>query len=158
MSMRSIRVLLAAAALAALAGCSERNSGQGGSAAAKPPQIDMAGAQAALAPGETLKTLNLDANSRTTGQAVGEKSTAYAVPVAKGQTLNVTIQASSTSLYMDVVDTADKAKPVHHGEADGPRAIISASHDATYVIRPHLTAEAAKRGDTADFALTVDRY
>jgi hypothetical protein len=124
------------------------------------PDSDVAGAQALLSPDETLEVLTFadPGSTITSGTVIGYQSTAYAVPVAAGQTLRVVFEPASANLYMNVVDTVDHSgAAVHRGETDGSVAIIRAPRDMTYLIRPFQPRAMARRNESGQYTLTVSR-
>ena len=124
------------------------------------PTVDTAGAEGLLSPDEALQPLGFAAtgSTSTAGSVVGYNSTAFAVPVAAGQTLTVEFVPSNTNLYMNIHDTRDQTgAAVFRGEFDGTRAVLTPSAPTTYLIRPFQPRATARRGERGEFTLTVSR-
>lgn len=125
------------------------------------PTMDTAAAQRILSPDETLETLDFPASGTKTfsGRIVGYKSVAYALPVRKGQRLEVTMETPSTSAYFNIVDSeATSGTALFAGETAGTQtALIRATEDATYVLRPYLVRAVARRGSSADYTFKIER-
>lgn len=124
------------------------------------PAADTAAAQRLLSPDETLQTLSFPATNSTTvsGRIKGYSSPAYAVPVAAGQTLIVTMESPSDNAYFNVHDAADSSgAAVFRGEVDGRTSRISAPRDMTYVVRPFQPRAMARRNETATFTFNIER-
>lgn len=124
------------------------------------PAADTAAARHLLSPDETLETLSFPPSGSTTasGRIMGYASPAYAVPVAAGQTLIVTMESPSDNAYFNVHDAADSSgAAVFRGEVEGCTARITAPRDMTYVIRPFQPRAMARRNETAAYSFTIDR-
>jgi 2-keto-3-deoxy-6-phosphogluconate aldolase len=125
------------------------------------PQVDMAAAQRILSPDETLQTLDFPETGTKTvsGRIEGYKSVAYALPIRKGQRLEVTMDTKSTSAYFNIIDTKDTSgAALFAGELSGTNtALIRATEDATYILRPYLNRAVARRGSSADYTFKIER-
>ena len=125
------------------------------------PMADTAGAQRLLSPDETLQTLDFPESGTKTlsGRIEGDKSVSYALPIRKGQRLEVTMDTKSTSAYFNVQDVKDTSgAALFAGEASGTNtASIRATADTTYVLRPYLNRAVARRGSSADYTLKIER-
>jgi hypothetical protein len=153
---------LAAVLLATLAACVVATSTPTTQAPTAPslPSADTAGAQGLLSPDETLQVVSMPPAGSTTifGAVAGYRSTAYAVPVAPGQTLRVAFQPSNANLYMNIHDTTDQSgAAVHRGEVDGPDAVLTASAPTTWLIRPFQPRAMARRNETGDYTIQIAR-
>jgi len=155
-------MLLAVAMLGGLAACGQSSPSPPSAAPAAPslPSVDTAGAQSLLSEDEALEPLSFPAEGSTTvtGEVVGYRSTAYAVPVAAGQTLRVDFAPSNTNLYMNIHDTADQSgAAVFRGEAEGAQATLTPSEPTTYLLRPFQPRATARRGERGGFTLAISR-
>jgi len=125
------------------------------------PMVDTAAAQALLSPDETLQTLDFPESGTKTlsGRIEGYKSVSYALPIRKGQRLEVTMDTKSTSAYFNIQDVKDTSgAALFAGEASGTNtALIRATGDTTYVLRPYLNRAVARRGSSADYTLKIER-
>ncbi len=154
------------ASAATLAACGLHNPTGGYSAGAMTPSLGMpavntAAAQRLLSPDETLQTLDFPASGTQTlsGRIEGYKSAAYALPIRKGQRLDVTMTTPSTSAYFNIVDARDASgAALFAGETAGTNtATLRATEDATYVLRPYLVRAVARRGSSADYTFRIER-
>jgi len=129
------------------------------SATAPLAQADMAAAKAMLSPDETLQSVDFPPQGSRTlhGQIRGYSSTAYAVPVAAGQTLSVTFDSKVNAAGFNVFDVAKPQEAVHRGEVQGRSATITVPTATTLVIRPFEMRSVARRGTVADYSLTMTR-
>jgi hypothetical protein len=125
------------------------------------PAVNTAAAQRLLSPDETLQTLDFPASGTQTlsGRIEGYKSAAYALPIRKGQRLDVTMATPSTSAYFNIVDARDASGvALFAGETAGTNtAMLRATEDATYVLRPYLMRAVARRGSSADYTFRIER-
>jgi hypothetical protein len=132
-------------------------------AAAAPPAAPTASADAAramLGAEETLETLDLGTSGTRTveGEIRGYRSTAYAVAMQPGQTLQVRFEASSRTPGFNVFDVAQPQGPaIHRGETQGRSARLTARSATTFVIRPYAPRAFARRGAIFRYTLTVTR-
>ncbi len=125
------------------------------------PAVDTAAAQRLLSADETLQTLDFPASGTKTlsGRIEGYKSVAYALPVRQGQRLEVTMESPSSAAYFNIFDAKDTSgTALFAGETAGTNtALIRATEDATYVIRPFLNRAAARRGESANYTFKIER-
>jgi hypothetical protein len=125
------------------------------------PTVDTAAARRILSPDETLQTLNFPATGTKTvsGRIQGYKTTAYALPVSKGQRLEVQMDTKSSSAYFNIVDATDTSgAALFAGEREGTNtALIRVAEDGTYVIRPYLVRAVARRGSSASYTFKIER-
>ena len=125
------------------------------------PPVDTAAAQRLLSPDETLQTLDFpESGTRTlSGRIEGYKSVIYALPIRKGQRLEVTMDTKSSSAYFNIQDVKDPSgAALFAGELSGTNtALIRATADTTYVLRPYLNRAVARRGSTADYTFKIER-
>lgn len=125
------------------------------------PPVDTAAAQHLLSPDEILQTLDFPASGTKTlsGRIEGYKTVAYALPVRQGQRLEVTMESPSSSAYFNIYDAKDTSgAAIFAGETAGTNtALIRVNGDATYVIRPFLVRAVARRGQSANYTLKIER-
>ena len=125
------------------------------------PVTDLAAAQRLLSPDETLQPLNFPESGTTTvsGRIVGRQSVAYALPIRKDQRLEVTMETPSTSAYFNIQDVQDQSgAALFAGEMNDTRtALIRATSDTTYVLRPYLNRAVAREGNSANYLLKIER-
>lgn len=114
-----------------------------------------------LSSDETLQTLDFPASGTKTlsGRIEGYKTVAYALPVRQGQRLEVTMESPSSSAYFNIYDAKDTSgAALFAGETAGTDpALIRVNGDATYVIRPFLVRAVARRGQSANYTLKIER-
>jgi hypothetical protein len=144
---------------ALLAGCGSAGvSDAGGSAAL--PAADVAAAQRLVSPDETLQTLDFPriGSTRVSGTVDGYKHTSYLVPIAKGQTLTVTLESPNANAYFNVHDAADSSGfGVFNGNSGERTARLTAPENMTYVIRPFQPRASARRNEQVPYSFTVKR-
>jgi hypothetical protein len=151
------------AAAAAVAGvvASQLKKGDESTSGEELPAIDTAAAQGILSPDEQLQTLDFPASGTKTvsGRIEGYKTTAFALPVSKGQRLEVEMDTPSSSAYFNVYDAQDHSgAALFAGEREGTStALIRVAEDATYVIRPYLVRAVARRGSSAKYTFKIER-
>jgi hypothetical protein len=124
------------------------------------PAADAAAAQRLISPDETLQTLSFPAVGSTTvsGNIDGYKTRVYLVPIAKGQTLTVTLQSPSSNAYFNIHDAADSSGlAVFNGNSGERTARLTAPADMTYVIRPFQPRASARRNEQAPYSFMVSR-
>ena len=126
------------------------------------PSIDTAAAQRLLSPDETLQSLNFaeSGSQVVSGRIVGRQSPSYAVPVRAGQQLDVTMDTPSDSAWFNIQDVRDQSgAAVFAGEATAAHyGSVRAASDTTYVIRPYLNRGVARRGESANYTLKIERH
>ena len=124
------------------------------------PAADAAAAQRLISPDETLQTLSFPAVGSTTvsGNIDGYKTRVYLVPIAKGQTLTVTLQSPSSNAYFNIHDAADSSGLAVFNRNSGERtARLTAPADMTYVIRPFQPRASARRNEQVPYSFMVSR-
>ncbi|MBK5964405.1 hypothetical protein CCR95_09990 [Thiocystis minor] len=124
------------------------------------PAVDTAAAQRLISPDETLQTLNFPVVGATqvSGTIDGDKSPAYLVPVATGQTLTVTLESPSNNAYFNVHDAADSSgAALFNGNSGERTARLTAPADMTYVIRPFQPRASARRNERLSYRFMVER-
>ncbi|WP_045225033.1 hypothetical protein [Methyloterricola oryzae] len=125
------------------------------------PTVDMAAVKALLSPDEIAQTVEFPETGTKTlsGRIEGYKTASFAVPVRKGQKLDVTMETKSSSAYFNIQDVKDTSgAAVFAGETEGTNtAMIRAQADTTYVIRPYLVRAVARRGEKADYTFKIER-
>lgn len=124
------------------------------------PAVALDDARAFVRPGGTLETPTFDAAGSTTatGTVRGDAAPVFAVPLAAGQSATVVFESASPNLYFNVSDAADHSgAALHRGEIDGMTAVVTAPRDMTLVITPFQPRAMARRGEAADFTLTITR-
>jgi hypothetical protein len=157
--VRHLATLLIASTLAVLlSACGGATTTR--DAGASLPAVNTAAARQLLSPDENLQTLAFPPIGSTTmsGRIEGYSSTAYAVPVAAGQTLTVSMSSPSDNAYFNIHDAADgSGAAVFRGEVSGRTARLTAPAEVTYLIRPFQPRATARRNETADYSITVQR-
>lgn len=175
MSTRAgVFTLVALSAMAAVSACRQHPVETAGEPASAPasapvaapptalalPAVDTANAQQFVTESAALVPLAFARVGSTTveGEVSGYSAPIYAVPVAAGQTLTVAFKSDSANLYANVSDATDHSgAALHRGETDGDTATLKADKDITFVIQPYQPRAMARRGEKADFTLTVSR-
>jgi hypothetical protein len=147
------------AAALALAACTTNPSRSASDAAL--PVVDTAAARSLLSADETLRVVDFPAVGSTslTGRVEGYKSVAYAIPVARGQQVTIELTSDSPNAHFNVQDPVDgKRAVVFNGNFAGRVARLQPmEEDVTYVVRPFQQRATARRGESFDYTLVVDR-
>ena len=131
--MHPITICAIALTAALLASCAGTGA-IGARASPALPAADTAAAERLIAPDETLQTLSLPAigSTRVSGTIDGYRHPAYLVPVAKRQTLAVTLESPSPNAYFNVHDAADgSGLAVFNGNSGERVARLTAPADIT---------------------------
>jgi hypothetical protein len=128
--------------------------------AASLPAPNIAGAKKLISPDEILKPLDFPVvgRQRVSGTINGYQHPAYLVPVAKGQTLTVTLTSASDNACFNIHDAADQSgMAVFNGNSGERTARLTATAAMSYVIRPFQPRASARRKERIPFRLTVER-
>lgn len=159
-----VPALFAALALIACRQPTEADAAPAPSSPAAPqaasPTVALDDARAFVRPGGTLETPAFDAAglASATGTVRGDAAPVFAVALAAGQTAKVVFESASSNLYFNASDAADHSgAALHRGEVDGMTAVVTAPRDMTLVITPFQPRATARRGEAADFTLTITR-
>lgn len=88
------------------------------------------------------------------GSIKGRQAIDYRVRAAAGQTMDVTLKASKTSAYFNVLATDDT--PLFIGSVSGNQFSGLLPKDGDYTIRVYLIGNAASSNQAADFTLDID--
>ena len=88
------------------------------------------------------------------GSIKGRQAIDYRVRAAAGQTMDVTLKASKTSAYFNVLATDDT--PLFVGSVSGNQFSGLLPKDGEYTIRVHLMGNATSSNQAADFTLDID--
>ena len=88
------------------------------------------------------------------GSIKGRQAIDYRVRAAAGQTMDVTLKASKTSAYFNVLATDDT--PLFIGSVSGNQFSGLLPKDGEYTIRVYLMGNAASSNQSADFTLDID--
>lgn len=147
-----------------LAGCNTPVMPKSGTPGTTPttrslPAVDETAAKALLSPDESLQTLDFPmvGGKTVAGRIRGYRSTAYAVPMAAGQSLSVTYTSKISGSGFNIYDSARPQEAIFRGEVEGRSATVTAPVATTFVIRPYEVRAIARRGTVADYELTITR-
>lgn len=125
-----------------------------------PPAVAVDDARAFVREGGALETPTFDSAGSATanGTVRGDVAPVFAVALAAGQTATVVFESASPNLYFNASDAADHSgAALHRGEVDGMTAVVTAPRDMTLVVTPFQPRATARRGEAADFTLTITR-
>jgi hypothetical protein len=126
------------------------------------PVVNDTAALSLLSADETLHTLDFPIQGSTTvnGRVVGYQATAYAFPIKAGQSLKISMKTSSDSVYFNIHDVRDQSgAALFAGETENRReANVNVLSNGTLLIRPFLVQAMARRGEAADYTLTIERF
>lgn len=88
------------------------------------------------------------------GRIKGYDGARYLVRAEAGQTLGVTLNTTNTSTYFNVT-APGKDSAMFVGSTSGKRFAKKLATSGDHVIDVYLTRNAARRGETANYTLTV---
>lgn len=89
------------------------------------------------------------------GTLKGSQTIDYKVGAKAGQTMTVGLKTSNGSNYFNVLPPGSNDVAVFVGSSDGNDWTGTLEADGTYTIRVYLMRNAARRNETANYALTV---
>jgi len=113
--------------------------------------------QAAGDPGirsETVQFATGATSAQLRGSIRGSAGVDYRISARAGQTLAVTMKSSNASSYFNINPPGSDAA-MFIGSTKGSEAAVALPTDGTYVVRVYLMRNAARRGETAQYTLTV---
>lgn len=99
-----------------------------------------------FAPGTSGSTLK--------SQVKGYNSVQYSLGVKAGQKMSVQLDSSNASLYFNITAPAASAA-LYNGSIDGNGTTVTIPSSGNYVIDVYLMRNAARRGETANYTLTL---
>lgn len=114
------------------------------------------GASAAPDPGrtETVRFAKGASSKVITGSVKGHGTVNYMVDVRAGQTLKVTMKTSNASAYFNVVAPGADAA-LFNGSISGNTHSGVIPSSGAYKVQVYLMRNAARRGETARYTLTI---
>jgi hypothetical protein len=92
--------------------------------------------------------------STINAQLKGYQSVEYTLGVTAGQKLSVQLDSSNSSLYFNVVAPGADAA-LYNSSIDGNGTTITIPSSGNYAIQVYLMRNAARRGEAANYALTL---
>lgn len=94
-------------------------------------------------------------SSRTVRDSIqGRESVLYRFDAAAGQRLSITLRTNNPSAYFNLT-YGYNGQSLHVGSSDGNRARMILPESGDYFVEVYLMRNAARRGERADYALTV---
>jgi len=99
-----------------------------------------------FAPGTSGSTIN--------STVKGYDSVEYRIGVSAGQKMSVQLDSSNSSLYFNVVAPGASAA-MYNSSIDGNGTSITIPSSGNYVVQVYLMRNAARRGETANYQLTL---
>ena len=88
------------------------------------------------------------------GQITGDEIVDYFVDAAAGQRMAISFSTSNSSAYFNLIAGDDPAA-LHIGSSDGGKYDGTLIRSGNYRVRVYLTRNAARRGETAEYTLSV---
>lgn len=88
------------------------------------------------------------------GSIKGNASVNYKVGVAAGQTLKVDFKPTNASAYFNITAPGAEAA-MFVGSTSGNSATVKVPSSGDYTVQVYLMRNAARRGDTASYTLTI---
>jgi hypothetical protein len=89
------------------------------------------------------------------GAIKGDQTIDYTLRARAGQTMNVTLKTSNGANYFNVLPPGSNDKAIFVGSTDGNEWTGTLPADGEYKVRVYLMRSAARRNETASYALTV---
>jgi hypothetical protein len=99
-----------------------------------------------FAPGTSSSTIN--------SRVKGYDSVEYKVGVSAGQRMSVQLDSSNSSLYFNVTAPGASAA-LYNSSIDGNGTSLTIPSSGNYVVQVYLMRNAARRGETANYTLTL---
>lgn len=106
----------------------------------------------------TTKKVSFPAGKSSTtinGTIKGDQTIDYTVTANEGQQLKVNLSTKSTSLYFNVLAPGANGEAIFIGSNDGNAFGGTLGMSGTYKIRVYLYRNAARRGESANFSLSI---
>lgn len=95
------------------------------------------------------------ASSRTIRDSIrGRESVIYRFAASAGQRLSITMRTNNPSATFNL-GTRPGGEPLHMGAIDGNRVQLLIPRSGNFFVEVYLIRNAARRGEIADYALTV---
>jgi len=170
----------AIAALALTTACSDQNSGEPAATEAAvepagddlgpppPPEDQSATSVDEASPndvatdptpvieGITNKRLTFDkgaSSTRVTGSIKGYETVDYLLNVREGQSLNVSMATRNTATYFNILEPGETDLAIYNGSINGNMYEGVTTESGDYRIRIYMMRSAARREETAEYAL-----
>jgi len=89
------------------------------------------------------------------GTLKGDRTVDYTLRARAGQTMNVTLKTSNNANYFNVLPPGSKDAAIFVGSSGGNEWSGALPSDGEYTIRVYLMRSAARRGESADYTLTI---
>jgi len=124
------------------------------------PAPNIAGARKLISPDETLTVLKFSTvgSQRVSGIIDGYRHPAYLVPLARGQTLTVTLTSPSANAYFNIHDAADASgQALFNGNTGERTARVTAPAALSVVIRPFQPRASARRKEHVPYRFSLER-
>lgn len=103
---------------------------------------------------ETVRFAAGTSSSTIKSKVKGYDSVEYRLGVTAGQKMSVQLDSSNSSLYFNVIAPGASAA-MYNSSIDGNGTSITIPSSGNYVIQVYLMRNAARRGETASFDLTL---
>jgi hypothetical protein len=103
---------------------------------------------------ETVHFAQGSSGSTIKSKVKGYDSVEYSLGVTAGQKLSVQLDSDNGSLYFNV-NAPGAPEEMYNSSINGNGASIDISSSGTYVIQIYLMRNAARRGETANYTLTL---
>lgn len=117
----------------------------------------MIGGTPALADDVRRETVRFAAGTSGTtinSKVKGYDSVQYSLGVRAGQKMSVQLDSSNASLYFNIT-APGASEALYIGSIDGNATTVTIPSSGNYVIDVYLMRNAARRGETATYALTL---
>jgi hypothetical protein len=103
---------------------------------------------------ETVRFAQGASSSTINSKVKGYDSVEYRLGVTAGQKMSIQLDSGNASLYFNVIAPGASAA-VYNSSIDGNGTSITIPSSGNYVIQVYLMRNAARRGETANYKLTL---
>lgn len=103
---------------------------------------------------ETVRFASGTSGATINGKVKGYDSVEYKLGIGAGQKMSVQLDSSNSSLYFNVLAAGANAA-LYNSSIDGNGTSITIPSSGNYVVQVYLMRNAARRGETANYQLTL---
>jgi len=103
---------------------------------------------------ETVRFAQGTSGSTINSRVKGYDSVEYKIGVTAGQQMSVQLDSRNSSLYFNIIAPGASAA-LYNSSMDGNGTSVTIPSSGNYVIQVYLMRNAARRGETANYTLTL---
>lgn len=108
----------------------------------------------AQARNETVHFARGTSGTTITGSITGDQSVRYSIGASAGQTMDVQLDTDNASSYFNIT-APGASEALYNGSISGNGTSFVVPSSGNYVVDVYLTRNAARRGETANYELTL---